>query len=159
VKKLWVSGMAADWEGFSERAAWPGRDGLVEPPPERRLAHAAAFGLLLRHPAARLDVKLLIETGDDATAFALRRQLWPAGTEMLVVPPGPPRTKPRALNYGLARARGEFVVVYDTEDRPHPDQLTASVRAFQAAGGGLACVQARLVGRGRTRLDRGAVGT
>jgi len=65
-----------------------------------------------------------------------------------VVPPGLPRTKPRALNYGLARARGEFVVVNDAECRPHPDQLKAAVRAFRAAGKRLACVQAPLVGDG-----------
>jgi hypothetical protein len=50
------------------------------------------------------------------------------------------------LNYGLARARGEFVVVYDAEDRPAPDQLKAAVRAFGAGGQALACVQAPLVG-------------
>ena len=93
-------------------------------------------------------MKLLIETGDEATAFALRRQHWPKGAELLTVPPGLPRTKPRALNYGLARARGEFVVVYDAEDRPHPEQLKAAVRAFRAAGEDLACLQAPLVGEG-----------
>ena len=93
-------------------------------------------------------MKLLIETGDEATAFALRRQHRPKGAELLTVPPGLPRTKPRALNYGLARARGEFVVVYDAEDRPHPEQLKAAVRAFRAAGEDLACLQAPLVGEG-----------
>jgi cellulose synthase/poly-beta-1,6-N-acetylglucosamine synthase-like glycosyltransferase len=102
----------------------------------------------LDYPARRLDVKLLIETGDTATAFALQRERWPERTELLVVPPGLPRTKPRALNYGLARARGEFVVVYDAEDRPAPDQLKAAVRAFGAGGQALACVQAPLVGEG-----------
>jgi cellulose synthase/poly-beta-1,6-N-acetylglucosamine synthase-like glycosyltransferase len=102
----------------------------------------------LDHPADRLDVKLLIETGDEATAFALRRESWPRGTELYVLPPGLPRTKPRALNYGLAMARGEFAVVYDAEDRPHPDQLKAAVRAFRSAGEELACVQAPLVGKG-----------
>jgi cellulose synthase/poly-beta-1,6-N-acetylglucosamine synthase-like glycosyltransferase len=86
-------------------------------------------------PAAQLDVKLLIEAGDEATAFALRRQRWPEGAELLVVPPGLPRTKPRALNYGLVRARGEFIVVYDAEDRPHPDQYAGrDEQSFLARG-------------------------
>lgn len=246
--------MAADGEGFFERAGALGSGALAEPPADRPAAHAAAFGLLLRHPwksaartlsagqrrmfargfalvgvagliapemlaglagwvgiflfaailmfrvwlyvagaaaprvaapmaateedwpvytllialkdeaetaaqlaaairaldypAGQLDVKLLIETGDEATRYALKAQRWPEGTELLVVPPGMPRTKPRALNYGLARARGEHVVVYDAEDRPHPDQLKAAVRAFRAGDETLACVQAPLVGTG-----------
>ena len=102
----------------------------------------------LDYPGDRLDVKLLIETGDDVTRDALRQQRWPAGTQLLIVPPGLPRTKPRALNYGLRFARGEFVVVYDAEDRPAPDQLKSAVRAFRAGGPSLACVQAPLVGEG-----------
>ncbi|MEQ9504720.1 MAG: glycosyltransferase [Hyphomonas sp.] len=111
-------------------------------------AQLAAAIRALDYPADRLDVKLLIETGDAATAFALRRERWPARSELLTVPPGLPRTKPRALNYGLARARGDFVVVYDAEDRPHPDQLKAAVQAFRAGSRKLACVQAPLVGEG-----------
>ena len=42
--------MAADGEGFFERAGRPGAPGLAEPAPSRRAAHRAAFGLLLRHP-------------------------------------------------------------------------------------------------------------
>ncbi len=86
-------------------------------------AQLAAAIRALDYPAHRLDVKLLIETGDEATRHALLCQRWPRRTELLVVPPGLPRTKPRALNYGLARAQGEFVVVYDAEDRPSTDQL------------------------------------
>lgn len=93
-------------------------------------------------------MKLLIEGGDEATLLALQREGWPDGAEFLIVPPGLARTKPCALNYGLARALGEFVVVHDAEDRPHPDQLKAAVRAFRAAGEELACVQAPLVGQG-----------
>ncbi|MBI1398537.1 MAG: glycosyltransferase [Hyphomonas sp.] len=116
----------------------------AEPAPQ--LA-AAICGL--DYPAGQLDVKLLIETGDTATAFALRRLRWPEGAELLVVPPGLPRTRPRTLNYGLARARGEQIVVYDAEDRPHPDQFKAAVHAFRSGGASLACVQAPRVGEGR----------
>lgn len=111
-------------------------------------AQLAAAIRALDYPADRLDVKLLIELGDGETRAALLAQDWPAGTQLLTVPPGLPRTKPRALNYGLGRAVGEFVVVYDAEDRPHPDQLKAAVQVFRAAGPELACVQAPLVGEG-----------
>ena len=61
--------------------------------------------LALDYPADRIDLKLLIETGDEATRKALLDQAWPMGTEVIVLPPGMPRKKPRALNYGLSRAR------------------------------------------------------
>jgi cellulose synthase/poly-beta-1,6-N-acetylglucosamine synthase-like glycosyltransferase len=100
----------------------------------------------LDYPKDRIDLKLLVEETDVRTQRAVRAQVWPMGTELLVVPAGQPQTKPRALNYGLARARGTYVVVYDAEDRPHPGQLKAAVRAFNAQNTELACVQAPLVG-------------
>lgn len=100
----------------------------------------------LDYPVDRLDVKLLLEEGDCATLDAVKHLDWPSGTEVLVLPPGAPQTKPRALNYGLQRARGEFVVIYDAEDRPHPGQLKEAVAAFVAGPPDLACVQAPLVG-------------
>jgi cellulose synthase/poly-beta-1,6-N-acetylglucosamine synthase-like glycosyltransferase len=68
----------------------------------------------------------------------------PAHIEVIIVPATAPRTKPKALNAGLALARGEYVVVYDAEDRPHPVQLLAALAAFEAGGEKLACVQATL---------------
>ena len=100
----------------------------------------------LEYPQDRIDLKLLVEEADRPTQTAILAQTWPAGTELLVVPAGEPQTKPRALNYGLARARGTYVVVYDAEDRPHPGQLKSAVTAFNAHGPDLACVQAPLVG-------------
>ncbi len=110
------------------------------------MAQLSAALRALDYPADRLDVKLLIETGDTLTADAIEHQLWPPGTELHVVPPGLPRTKPRALNYGLSFARGAYVVVYDAEDRPDPQQLKAVVAAFAKGPAHLACVQAPLVG-------------
>ena len=54
------------------------------------------------------------------------------------MPPGGPRTKPRALNAALPLARGALLTVYDAEDVPDPGQLrlAAAVRAAVAPGGG-----------------------
>lgn len=100
----------------------------------------------LDYPEALIDLKLLVEESDLRTQAAIRAVQWPPQTELLIVPPGNPQTKPRALNYGLARARGTYVVVYDAEDRPHPSQLKTAVRAFNAAGPETVCLQAPLVG-------------
>lgn len=99
---------------------------------------------LLDYPASALDIKLLVE-GDDpetiAAAFTAARQ---SHVSVVIVPPSAPRTKPKALNAGLAQARGEFVTVYDAEDRPHPQQLRAALAAFEDGGDDLVCVQAPL---------------
>jgi cellulose synthase/poly-beta-1,6-N-acetylglucosamine synthase-like glycosyltransferase len=99
----------------------------------------------LDYPETKLDLKLLVETGDNETLAALRRCALPNHFEILIVPSGEPRTKPRALNAGLAAARGSLLAVFDAEDRPDPGQLRAAVNAFERGGKRLACVQARLV--------------
>ena len=60
-----------------------------------------------------------------------------------MAPSSQPRTKPKALTYALNFARGDYVVVFDAEDRPEPDQLRKAAAAFREQPG-LGCVQARL---------------
>jgi cellulose synthase/poly-beta-1,6-N-acetylglucosamine synthase-like glycosyltransferase len=62
----------------------------------------------------------------------------------VLVPVSQPRTKPKALNYAMAEARGDFVTIYDAEDRPDPAQLRAALAAFAVAGDRLGEVQAPL---------------
>ncbi|WP_018044071.1 glycosyltransferase [Methylobacterium sp. 88A] len=97
------------------------------------------------YPVAKLDIKLLTEADDAATAEALARLTLPAHVEVVVVPPGLPRTKPRALNAALPLARGSCLVVYDAEDVPDPGQLRAAAEAFARASPRTACLQGRLV--------------
>jgi cellulose synthase/poly-beta-1,6-N-acetylglucosamine synthase-like glycosyltransferase len=61
------------------------------------------------------------------------------------VPVSAPRTKPKALQYALGAARGQFLTVYDAEDRPHPKQLKEAFSRFDAGATELACLQAPLV--------------
>jgi cellulose synthase/poly-beta-1,6-N-acetylglucosamine synthase-like glycosyltransferase len=99
----------------------------------------------LDYPREALDVKLLIE-GDDADTLAAALAIARAShIEVVIIPASTPRTKPKALNAGLALARGDYVAVYDAEDRPHPQQLRAALAAFEDGGETLACVQAPLV--------------
>ena len=55
-----------------------------------------------------------------------------------------PRTKPKALAYALPATSGEYVVLYDAEDRPHPLQLVEASQRFRDGGPRLACLQAPL---------------
>ena len=95
-------------------------------------------------PRDRLDIKLIVEADDPATIAAA--EVWGEGPpfEVVVVPPGAPRTKPKALSYALPFARGDFVTVYDAEDRPHPQQLRRAHAIFLRSPPEVACLQATL---------------
>jgi glycosyltransferase XagB len=99
----------------------------------------------LDYPRDALDIKLLVEADDLDTLEAALAAAGAPHIEVVILPPAAPRTKPKALNVGLARARGEFLAVYDAEDRPHPVQLRAALAAFEDGGDKLARVQAPLV--------------
>ena len=98
----------------------------------------------LDYPPDRLDVQLLLEADDALTLDAARAMTLPPWMRITPIPPSFPRTKPKACNIGLHAARGEFLVIYDAEDRPEPDQLKKAVLAFAASPARVVCVQSRL---------------
>ncbi|MDA8346064.1 MAG: glycosyltransferase [Thermaerobacter sp.] len=98
----------------------------------------------LDYPKDRLDVKLLLEEDDLETIDAAKAMRLPNYIEILVVPPSQPKTKPKACNYGLSHARGEYLVIYDAEDIPERDQLKKAIAAFRKAPANVSCVQAKL---------------
>ncbi len=118
------------------------------------------------YPADKLDIKLLIEHDDKFTLDAImkvpsqvpvtegllfsedgkidRIKVWRnILIEIIHVNTGI-KTKPNALNVGLARARGEVIAVYDAEDRPESSQLR-KVASYMARHPDIGCVQARLL--------------
>ncbi|ANE48693.1 glycosyl transferase [Paenibacillus swuensis] len=98
----------------------------------------------LDYPKAKLDVRLLIEEDDDEMRSLLEEMKLPPYYTVLVVPDGLPKTKPKACNYGLIRARGEYVVIYDAEDQPDPDQLKKVFLTFKNSPEEFVCIQAKL---------------
>lgn len=98
----------------------------------------------LRYPAARLDIKLILEEEDMLMQRAVAALALEPQFEVIVVPAGLPQTKPRALNYALQFCRGTLLTIYDAEDIPEPDQLLKAARRFAAAPPELACLQAQL---------------
>jgi cellulose synthase/poly-beta-1,6-N-acetylglucosamine synthase-like glycosyltransferase len=98
----------------------------------------------LDYPVAKLEVLLIVECLDLETRAALRAAALAPHMRVLVVPDGMPRTKPRALQYALQLAHGDYVVVYDAEDVPEPDQLRRALAALRAAPDRLGCLQAQL---------------
>jgi glycosyltransferase XagB len=85
-----------------------------------------------------------LEENDNETLLAAKAEKPSANWRFLTVPDSLPRTKPKALNYGLAFARGEFLTVYDAEDLPEPDQLKKAVAAFRTHPDDYICFQAGL---------------
>ena len=98
----------------------------------------------LDYPRTRLDVKLLCEEDDDETIARIRAMDLPPHFHLVVVPDSQPKTKPKACNYGLQLATGDFCVIFDAEDRPDPDQLKKAVIAFGRVPSNVVCVQAKL---------------
>jgi cellulose synthase/poly-beta-1,6-N-acetylglucosamine synthase-like glycosyltransferase len=98
----------------------------------------------LDYPKDKLQIILLLEENDPETIAKAREYNLPYYFYIYVVPHSMPKTKPKACNYGLLHATGEYVVIFDAEDSPDPLQLKKAVLAFQKAGKKTACVQAKL---------------
>jgi cellulose synthase/poly-beta-1,6-N-acetylglucosamine synthase-like glycosyltransferase len=98
----------------------------------------------LKYPAEKLQVLFLTEEDDHETRAALYSMRLPRDFTILTVPKGSPQTKPRACNFGLLQAKGQFIVIFDAEDKPEPYQLKKAVLAFANHGPEVACVQAKL---------------
>ncbi|MDZ5761537.1 glycosyltransferase [Lyticum sinuosum] len=107
------------------------------------------------YPREKLQVLLIIEDHDQITKKAIDCINLPNYFEIISVPTGTPQTKGRALNYALKFTIGEYVVVYDAEDKPDCYQLLKAIRCFNLHQSiqkqqhpnereYLACVQARL---------------
>lgn len=85
----------------------------------------------LDYPKDKLEIFIICEAVDPPTIEEVRKRI--GGVfHLIIVPPGAPQTKPRALNYAMHRARGDYVTIYDAEDIPDPRQLKAAIRAFKA---------------------------
>ncbi|MBV9101586.1 MAG: glycosyltransferase [Candidatus Dormibacteraeota bacterium] len=96
------------------------------------------------YPPAKLDIKLLLEEDDIDTRTVVLNTELPSNFDVLIVPAEGPRTKPKACNYGLQFARGEYCVIFDAEDIPAPDQLKKALVVFRRSGKRIGCVQAKL---------------
>ena len=110
---------------------------------------AAAPGLVrglarFDYPRDKLEIVFLLEEDDAETRAALSAAIRLPYMRIVTVPAGFPKTKPRALTYGLQGVSGELIAVYDAEDIPERAQLRKAAAAFAAAGDDVACVQAKL---------------
>jgi glycosyltransferase XagB len=98
----------------------------------------------LDYPLGKLDIKIVLEAGDLETIEVARTLGLEGVFEIILVPPSKPQTKPKACNFALRFARGEYLVIYDAEDRPEPDQLRKVIATFRRSPPNTACLQCRL---------------
>lgn len=96
------------------------------------------------YPKDKLQVILLLEEDDNKTIDKAKSINLPSYFNIKIIPNSHPKTKPKALNYGLQYAKGEYCVVYDAEDIPDPLQLKKVVIAFEKSDASIKCVQAKL---------------
>ncbi|MEP2920399.1 glycosyltransferase family 2 protein [Sulfitobacter sp.] len=98
----------------------------------------------LDYPLAKLDIKIVLEEDDHETIDAARSLNLEGVFEIIRVPASHPQTKPKACNYALRYSQGDFLVIFDAEDKPEPDQLKKVVAAFNQSPDNTACIQCRL---------------
>jgi cellulose synthase/poly-beta-1,6-N-acetylglucosamine synthase-like glycosyltransferase len=98
----------------------------------------------LDYPLGKLDIKLVLEADDHETIEVAQTLGLEGVFEIIRVPPSEPKTKPKACNFALRFARGEYLVIYDAEDRPEPDQLRKVVETFRRSPPNTGCLQCRL---------------
>ena len=120
---------------------------LEEDDRETRAAFDALRTAGLRPEGVRLEVQKEQNEGGGAPpavpqASSLKSQA--LSIRGAVAPDMQPKTKPKACNLGLAMARGKYLVIYDAEDRPDPDQLKKAVLAFRKANTRLEAAGLRL---------------
>lgn len=92
----------------------------------------------------RLDIKFIIEEDDWTMVRALLLINIPNYIHIIKVPKSFPRTKPKALNYAMRYIKGQYLVIYDAEDVPDPNQLLKALAAFDSLPSEYVCMQARL---------------
>ena len=95
-------------------------------------------------PKNKLDVMFLLEEDDVETINAFNTMTLPFYARTVIVPDSQPKTKPKACNYGLTFAIGEYLVIYDAEDMPDPLQLKKAYVAFKRVPSDVKCLQAKL---------------
>ncbi len=96
------------------------------------------------YPKSRLDIKLIVEEDDYNSLSVIQNLNIPDYFHIIKVPYSLPRTKPKALNYAMQYAKGEYIVIYDADDKPDRDQLIKAIAMFGDLPEEYVCLQAKL---------------
>lgn len=95
------------------------------------------------YPKEKLDIIITLEEYDHQTISAIKEANPPSYFKTLILPNVKPKTKPKALNVAFLKTKGEFIVIYDAEIIPEPDQLKKAYLTFKKYPE-IGCLQTRL---------------
>jgi len=98
----------------------------------------------IEYPRDKMEVILLLEEDDKELGEYLQKWDFPPWWKKITIPDYLPKTKGKALNYGLKIAKGKYLVIYDAEDIPESDQLKKAVIGFQKVKENVVCLQSKL---------------
>lgn len=99
----------------------------------------------LDYPKDKLQVIIVVDSDDPETLDAIKKIKLPPHFEVFVVPtPLKPRGKPASCNHALQAVRADYLVIYDAEDRPEPDQLKKAIKRFKELPDKTVCLQGKL---------------
>ncbi|MCM8819009.1 MAG: glycosyltransferase [Candidatus Omnitrophica bacterium] len=98
----------------------------------------------LDYPKDKLDIILLIEEDDIEIKELLKNIKLPSYWRIIEIPNFYPKTKGKALNFGLKEAKGVYLVIYDAEDIPESNQLKKAVIGFKKVLENVICLQSKL---------------
>ena len=99
----------------------------------------------LDYPKEQMKVLIVLESIDIKTIQNIRAMKIDSNYQLIIVPDFAPRTKAKACNYAMQYVQGDYLVIYDTDDIPAPDQLRVAMMKFkESTDAQLACLQAKL---------------
>lgn len=98
----------------------------------------------IKYDKDKLEILLALEEDDIATIKLAEESNLPKTFKIIIVPNSYPKTKPKACNHALKFASGEYITIYDAEDRPDPEQLIKALSAFANLPDEYVCVQSKL---------------
>lgn len=103
----------------------------------------------LNYPKNKLQVIAINDNSSDKTKEVIEKFIWKPGREHMEIINVPKeqggKGKSGALNYGVKKAKGEYIVVYDADNTPEEDSLRYLVKTITAGN------YAAVVGKFRTR--------
>lgn len=99
----------------------------------------------LDYPKEKMDIKLIVDEDDTKTISHCQNLLKKYSFDLVVVPIlSKVKSKPMSCNYALKYIKGEYLTIYDAEDRPEKYQLKKSLQRFRELGEDYVCLQASL---------------
>lgn len=98
----------------------------------------------LDYPKDKFDIKFVVDEEDIKTIEAGKELLKKFNFDLIIVPDYRIKSKPLSCNYALKFIKGEYITIYDAEDRPEKYQLKKAIQKFKELGNDYVCLQASL---------------